>query len=421
MRTQILTVPKSIWRDVGDSEWENLAFSPAVAGIQWDELKGDDSPQTPVLSILQLDLYPGSGAQDLNQSACRIWNAALEYVSSISGCVALHWAQLKYHVDTLIVLLQWEDPESWKRFQESVGFRLMKDLLTLNCFNRAIRLTLPAIPKPSDYSLELVSFQFNAGSSNERRQLFESEWKQLAMTVNTFSEVIILGEWVERDVPYNRRDPDRARSLDASQPTYFLGFVFWGPGARGQNLSHLSRQVSTLRDLSDVSTSISTLSLRTETPSPARSIKPEISQRVEWIDSLSSLLSIQIPRKYRKDQFLQGVDEWHWESVHDARERKRLHAGPRGIYIPNGWMNQYSPYLQPMRQKHINFSDEVDERVFDIFWMKMTVEDPELWISTQPWKELHQTTSALLGAKIYRARNEGRPDCFAILFCECFP
>lgn len=419
MRDQRLTIPKPIWGSAGDSEWSKLG-SPAVAGIDWSLLKHDEFPQTPILSILQLDLYPGSGIQDTNRPACRIWNASLDYVSSISGCVALHWAQLEDNADTLIVLLQWEDPYGWKRFQESVGFRLMKDLLTPNCFNRAARLALPTIPKPADYCLELVSFQFDSVSSNERRQLFESEWQQLVMTMNRSSAVIILGEWVERDVPYNRHDPDRARSLDASQPTYFLGFFFWGPDIRGQDLTHLSRQVATLQDLANVSTSISTSSLRTKTSTPERNVITETSQTFERIDSLSSLLSIQIPRKHRDDgQFPLGVDVWFSDSLDDARQDKRLHAGPRGIHIPMGWVNQYSPYLRPLRQKPLSIN-KLDEGVFDIFWMKMTVEDRELWTSEQPWRGFHRNTSALLGAKIYRAKLEGRPDCFAILFCEWF-
>lgn len=135
-------------------------FSPAVACIRWSLLSHDEFPNIPILGIIQLDLYPGSGVQDTSQSAYHLWNASLDHVSSIPVFTALYWAPLEDHPDTLIVLLQWEDPGCRKQFQQSVGFGLMGDLLTPDCFNRAAQLALPTMPQLADCNLELLSFEF---------------------------------------------------------------------------------------------------------------------------------------------------------------------------------------------------------------------------------------------------------------------
>lgn len=156
-------------------------------------------------------------------------------------------------------------------------------------------------------------------------------------------------------------------------------------------MGHLSRQLTTLKEITDVSTSILTAGLRTETSRPQRNITPETSQRSQRINSVFSLLSIQVPRKHRSDeQFLQGIDDRCSKSLDDAEDNKRLHAGPRGIHIAMGSINQYS---RPKQQ----ISD--CNGVLDIFWMKMTVEDRELWTSEQPWKELQQNMNILLDGK----------------------
>lgn len=209
------------------------------------------------------------------------------------------------------------------------------------------------------------------------------------------------------------RSPDRA-SLDDPQPTYFLGLIFRRPSFTEKDVSELSQQAATLNRIPNTSTSIMTSSLRAKASRIRKNNIPQIFPESGRIDNLSSLLSSRIARVYREDdQFLLGIDNKFSQSLDDAGQHKRLHAGPRDIHIAMGRINLYS---RPKKEKYLSSVNGA----FDIFWMRMAVENPEHWTAEQPWRDLQWITSKLLEAEINRARIEDRPDCFAILFCEYF-
>lgn len=178
-------------------------MDPYIAGIHCSIPEPVDLPKTSILSIVQLQLHPRNSLEDGTQPANRLWNASLDYVRSIPGYTAFYWATLKDDPETIIILLQWEDPHGWKRLQESIGFGLMLGLLSPNCFNRAAWLAIPSIPEPEHRDLELVSFHFQTDASAERKENLEAEWKELLRSVVGNTDVFVSGGWVERDGPSN--------------------------------------------------------------------------------------------------------------------------------------------------------------------------------------------------------------------------
>lgn len=362
-------------------------------------------PETPILSIIQLNLHPGCGIQNGGQPATRLWNASLDYVCSIPGSTAIYWAPLKDDPETLIILLQWEDAYSWRQFQESVGFSLMRGLLTRNyLFNRSARLALPDISQHSD--LELVTFQFKRDTSSERKQQFEEAWKDLRQSANgnSNSDVIICGEWVERDGPNPNYPNWQAQvSKSDSQAMYFLAFLFWRPGVRYSDSGSLRQKAAALTEVPDDSRSILTCSLRREMKA-----NPEEAQIITPIKSTSSLLSTPIARKYRtNDRFDFSYDPIAFKSYHDMRANKRLHFCPRGVNIAMGHLHQNPGPIHPLGSS---------QDVFDLFWLKKTMEEEQ----PAPWQDLQKKNITLLPADVYTGQSEDQPDHLALLICKWF-
>lgn len=123
-----------------------------------------------------------------------------------------------------------------------------------------------------------------------------------------------------------------------------------------------------------------TTSLRAKASRIRKNNTPQNVPESGRIDNLSSILSSRIARVYREDdQFLLGIDNKFSQSLDDAGQHKRLHAGPRGIHIAMGRIHQYS---RPKKEKNLSSVNGA----FDIFWMRMAVENPKLWTAEQPWR-----------------------------------
>lgn len=177
----------------------------------------------------------------------------------------MYWAPLEDNPETLLLLIQWEVPNGWIRFQQSVGFGLMLKLRAPNCFNRAVRLALPAdCPSYTDCSLELVYFQFKADTSMEQRQQFETRWNALISSVCRASDLCICGRWVERDGPSNVYS-QALFSLSDSQPLWFLALVFLRGTTRVQGWDLLRQKAAELTTTNLEFNSTLTATLKTRT------------------------------------------------------------------------------------------------------------------------------------------------------------
>jgi hypothetical protein len=364
--------------------------------------------------VIQLSLRPGTDVRDQDQAAARLWEASLDYVCSIPNCTMLYWAPLKDQPEILIILLQWEDALAWKEFEKSVGFRLMAGLLTPICFNRALQLALPSSPPLTDYVLELVSFQFPADIPTDVRQQFTTQWEDLAASAasDNSSDVIITGGWVEPDGPYGQSAEIRA--LADSQPRYFLGFLFWRTVTDAENTgSVLHLKAATLSaGVNDVRSTL-TMNLRTESSGGSLEQTPpsECSETPPPVETTSSLLSVRVQRKYRRENgFWKSLDLVASKSLDDHRARKRLFPGPRGIYLAMGQINQYS---LPTKQRRTS------PGVIDLFWLKSTISSTEVI----PWREffqLQQNVARRYDVRICRGRvdNDGSVGHLALLVCK---
>jgi hypothetical protein len=108
------------------------------AGVSWHYasrwMKSSEQdgfpPQSPVLSVIQLKLQESLDARDMRQPARKIWHATLEYLHNIPGYTTLYWGTTtQFSHQIICLLIQWESPVRWWRFQLSMGVSLMLGLL----------------------------------------------------------------------------------------------------------------------------------------------------------------------------------------------------------------------------------------------------------------------------------------------------
>lgn len=332
----------------------------------------------------------------------------MDYICSIPNCTMLYWAPLKDHPEILIILLQWEDALAWKAFEKSIGFKLMAGLLTPICFNRALGLALPNSPLLTDRVLELVSFQFPANSPTDVRQQFTRQWEDLSTSAacDNSSDVIITGGWVEPDGPYGQ-SPD-VRALADSQPRYFLGLLFWRTATEAENAgSVLHQKAATLSaGVNNVKSTLTT-NLRTES---GRSFEQTPSEYLETpIETTSSLLSVRVQRKYRRENgFWKSLDLVASKSLDDYLAGKRLFPGPRGIYLAMGEINQYS---LPIKQHRTS------PGVIDLVWLKSTISSTE--IPSHEFSRLQGNIERRHNVRIHQGRvDNGFVGYIALLVCK---
>ncbi|KAJ5166278.1 uncharacterized protein N7482_005059 [Penicillium canariense] len=197
---------------------------PFVFGESWSKtLSEAEPPSHPILSVCKMSLRPGTNVHHGNQTAARLWTTSIDYIRSIPDCTAFYWASVKNEPETLIALLQWKDVSAWKKFQSSIGFRLMTAFSTPGCLNRALPLSLPDGVTSGDI-VEMVPFQVAAAESTTN---FTTIWAQFTANAQEANDPrwIVSGGWLERDGPRNY-DSREEKALADQQPSVFLALIF---------------------------------------------------------------------------------------------------------------------------------------------------------------------------------------------------
>jgi hypothetical protein len=81
-----------------------------------------DTDTKPVLSIFRFVFKDINSFLDPRQPDRKLWNANLEYIWSIPGCLAICWGHTVDKPEIIICLIQWESKASWDSFEWSFGF-----------------------------------------------------------------------------------------------------------------------------------------------------------------------------------------------------------------------------------------------------------------------------------------------------------
>lgn len=341
--------------------------SPRLAGVSYTSDDDYRLPTIPILSIVQLSFQPDVNIHDESQPVARLWEASLEFVSSISGFVDLHWAVLERQPQVVIVLIQWENGIAWKEFQCSVGFSLLLGFLTEGCFNRAVRLSLPSTFAGPDRILELVSFEFPSNVSARDRRRFKYEWNELFEDFSTddLPELIsACGGWMEKDEP--------------DEEPYFAGLLVWkkaeNDGPRQWSTSTKVREkIKALSDQADLVISALSGPLHHESrksleahdgvsPSvPAGSTAPLLN---------FPILKVPVTRRYLENKrFFKNVDLSLRETVEAAQANKCLFPGPCGSYFAMGTISQYNLPSIP---------DNSAPFAVDVVWFRMDMRKSQI-------------------------------------------
>lgn len=181
--------------------YAQVKIKPCLQGIPYDSEKNVDRlPTTPILSILQFTFSPGVDISEPSQPASTLWHASLEFISTIPGFQGLYWGLVNQASPSqqVLVLIQWDSGLAWRRFQCSIGFRMLQGYVR-ESYNRCVQLSLPAkiSSSTSRCILELVSYHFSpkVARRNPSLQDFKTRWESalLPLLSNLSGQMIHFG------------------------------------------------------------------------------------------------------------------------------------------------------------------------------------------------------------------------------------
>ncbi|OKL58647.1 hypothetical protein UA08_06141 [Talaromyces atroroseus] len=363
---------------------------PYIDGIPWGRTAcNHDFSPGPMVSVIQLSLRPGLNILQ-HSLASSLWAASLEYVRSIPDCKAIYWAPLHDRPERIIVLLQWKSALALKTFQQSFGFGLMIGLLRLNCFNRCISLSLPSLSSSTtEYTCELVSFQFAANGSVEAREQFSKAWDDFCGEVKRDSNddnLMVCGGWVQRDSEYGTTAAGQA--LVESQPFFFLGLLFWREPVASRVSETLRNRVATLSSVTTGVNSELTLTLRREdistTHDDASNIVPKLSGRL----TMETSISTPIPRTYR------NLSWTTVENHHNARTASggtysfpplRANPSKMGTIIWQFPPHHNQPRTKKSRSQGLQYLRETIQTFADTFYYAITYSSQQAFHGRCPY------------------------------------
>ncbi|KAH8653531.1 hypothetical protein BX600DRAFT_385995 [Xylariales sp. PMI_506] len=358
-------------------------FGPAVDGVLWSRIDPDgeanESPQTPLLSILEFTLRPGIDLRDDTKQPRKLWDAALQYIRSIPGCCTVEWGpRLEDPPAAILCMIHWDSTAAWRKFQHSLG-SIMR-LLCTNASNRCAKLSATVAPilcstRDGATIVDVVSVTFVADdvSSPERRSAFEESWNVLASSVTNGNNGLRHSHtvWLENNATIFL-NPTPAEAAAATKLATFTAFLAWD--AAEYDGRHVEYICDTLR----------------ASPSSLHGNMPTISQKaVQLINqdpqedhapprqpaappaSLDSILKIGISRQCSADldnlkaHASQALDR----SIGDARARLRLFPAPMGSFISQGEL--YDDNMPVIPEWRITWRSVPGYHHVDVVWMQL--------------------------------------------------
>ncbi|PNP49582.1 hypothetical protein THARTR1_09904 [Trichoderma harzianum] len=363
------------------------SFGPAVNGILWrqdrPEVTVDQSPQIPILSIIEFSLKPGVDLRDDSRPARKLLDATLRYIRSIPGCRGIEWG-LRLPVDVeagFFCLIYWNGVIAWHKFQHSLGFTPLAALLASDVSNRCAKFGrssgTPGLGETvrSNSIIDAVSVTFSAQDvwSQQHRLAFEERWNALVASLTDGDgdgRLHSHAMWLENNAS-TFANPSPAEVAAANVSTTFTSFLFWD-GAhydvhRAEHLCdrlqaslqspHGNQPPSTLRKSIQLITRVRRQESRNPPPPPVSSLT-----------SLASILGGDFPRQCSNDLFnlRKKARLILYRSISDARARTRLFPQPRGDFASQGELHEGGMSVIPEHRQA-----SLDHYLVDIVWMQL--------------------------------------------------
>ncbi|QYS93358.1 hypothetical protein H0G86_000736 [Trichoderma simmonsii] len=368
-------------------------FGPAVNGILWrkshPEGIADESPQTPILSIIEFSLKPGVDLCDDSRPPQKLLDATLRYISSIPGCCGIEWG-LRLDADVEVgffCLIYWDSVVAWHKFQHSLGFTPLVALLASDVSNRGAKfagrissaLGLGEAMRATIIIIDVVSVTFSAQDvlSQEHRLTIEERWNALvaSLTDGDGGNGLLHSHavWLENNAS-TFADPSPAEAAAANVSATFTAFLVWDginyDADRAQYLcdslqaslqsSHGNEPPTTFRKLVQVINRVQ----------PPREAHNPPQQPAAPLTSLASILQSDFPRQCSADLFnlREHARRVLDRSISDARARTRLFPLPQGYFTSQGELHEGSMSVIP---EWWNRQTSWGHWLVDIVWMQL--------------------------------------------------
>ena len=330
-------------------------MQPGIGGIHWGSLALDNPiknsipVETGVLSIIHLKLVSDTSVLIESSPTAELWSATVQYISTIPGCVAIYWGtEAGQDDENICLLIQWQDPMSWNRFQKSMALSLMLPVLAENPSNRCALLSLPRhVTTPQAITLFCVTFPL--GIRTEKREKFSNNWKKLEESW-TKETIEVRGAWLEDDVkgwldPEGQEGQGIAQQL--AQHKHFCALVFAGK----QRAMDSRENVDLMGLLNDGLETGQLLSVREFLHVTNSKVPSEVIGPLTY--GFGYLLKLSPPRRYNeKTGIFYNQDIIQGKTIEAAMRRERKFPAPHGSFSLTGHISQYrTPALaaRPLR------------------------------------------------------------------------
>ncbi|KAH0531742.1 hypothetical protein TsFJ059_000534 [Trichoderma semiorbis] len=315
-------------------------FGPAVNDVLWrkgrPEEIADESPQTPILSIIEFSLKPGVDLRDDSRPPRKLLDATLHYISSIPGCHGIEWGL---------------------RLDHSLGFTPLVALLVSDVSNRCAKFAgrIPVANAPglgeavrSNAIIDAVSVTFSAQDVSSQ-ELCEERWNALvASLTDGHGDNGLLrfhAMWLE-DNASTFADPSPAEAAAANVLATFTAFLVWdGVNYDNHLAEHLCDSLQASLQSSYGSEPPKTLRKsvqlinRVQPPQEAHDLPL---QPAVPLTSPASILQGDFPRQCSADLFnlREHARRVLDRSISDARARARLFPLPQGYFTSQGELHE---------------------------------------------------------------------------------
>ncbi|ATY62561.1 antibiotic biosynthesis monooxygenase domain-containing [Cordyceps militaris] len=181
----------------------------------------ENCPDGRVLSVLNLELSEGVDVSDGATAPGKLFKASMEYVGTIPGCFDVKWARERRNV---CVLILWDNPLSWRSFQESVGFTRLAPLVTHNIANRSMMLprVQGSVPKKAERFLGRMEITLQADLDSNARLQFECQVSAIMGDVGTGACRELASGWIEHNAPVSRLIVDQENIPARTECIYLI-------------------------------------------------------------------------------------------------------------------------------------------------------------------------------------------------------
>jgi hypothetical protein len=322
-----------------------VEMAPGIGAVYWRsrDMAQMTSTSWDILSVIQLQLLPGISVHDISSPAGKLWQATLEYVSTIPGHTSILWGTERAKEDiqeNICLLIQWESPLRWKEFQASMGLSLMVELLRENPWNRCIRISLPDLSTTSK-TLKLFWRTFTRDEFTEKKRKFDEKWRALkkSWTEKNTGESCT-GDWLEGDggmISVHSKDPGPQIAAVKAQDRVFCVLHF--EEAEENDSERVEKDISGLLGEGEINRKFLLLKpVKLELQVP----KHPSGNRIQFTaNSLSSLAQLLPRRHYFAYTYITVNIDGLQDKRRNADPPRSQFPGPHGDYMQMGSLHQY--------------------------------------------------------------------------------